>query len=126
MKKSYFLFVFTLYCCFMGSKVTAQTETLRHVVSFKFKTGTSDDQINALVRDFKGLRTKIPQIQSFEWGTNNSPEGLEKGMTHCFILTFKNEADRDIYLPHPAHKAFGKKHSPIIEDVFVIDFFAER
>lgn len=99
---------------------------LRHVVAFKFKEKTSDAQIKELVKAFRGLKKKIPQISSFETGTNNSPENLNKGHTHAFILTFNSEEDRDAYLIHPDHKEFGKLVGPIVEDVFVIDFWANR
>ena len=61
-----------------------------------------------------------------EWGTNVSPEKHDKGFTHCFILSFKNEKNRDAYLVHPAHKAFGRLLGPVMEDVFVIDFWTEK
>ena len=98
---------------------------LRHVVAFKFKEKTSDAQIKELVKAFRGLKKKIPQIASFETGTNNSPENLNKGHTHAFILTFNSEEDRDAYLVHPDHKEFGKLVGPIVDDVFVIDFWAK-
>ncbi len=98
---------------------------LRHVVAFKFKEKTSDAQIKELVKAFRGLKKKIPQIAAFETGTNNSPENLNKGHTHAFILTFKSEEDRDAYLVHPDHKEFGKLVGPIVDDVFVIDFWAK-
>jgi len=96
---------------------------LRHVALFKYKENTSRVQIAAVEKAFEALQNKIPEILSFEWGTNNSPEGLDKGYTHCFFLTFASEADRDLYLPHPAHKAFGSLLSPLIEDVLVIDYW---
>ncbi len=96
---------------------------LRHVVLFKYKENTSREQIAAIEKAFAALQNKIPEILSFEWGTNNSPEGLDKGFTHCFFLTFATEADRDLYLPHPDHKAFGSLLSPHLEDVLVIDYW---
>ncbi len=35
-----------------------------------------------------------------------SVEGKAAGFTHCFTVTFADEAGRDVYLPHPAHQAF--------------------
>jgi len=61
-----------------------------------------------------------------EWGTNNSPENLNKGFTHGFVLTFKTEKDRDAYLVHPDHKAFGKLVGGVLADVFVLDFLAKE
>lgn len=98
-------------------------KTLRHVVLFKFKEGTTEKDLKAVETVFAGLPAKIPEIVDFEWGTNNSPEGLEKGFTHCFFLTFKSEADRDTYLPHPDHKAFGEIVKPHLEDVLVVDYW---
>ena len=99
---------------------------LRHVVAFKFKESATPEQIKEVENAFRALKKKIPQIAEFEWGLNNSPEGLNKGFTHGFILTFKSEKDREIYLPHPDHKAFGKMLGPLLADVFVIDFWAKE
>ena len=97
---------------------------LRHVVLFKFKEGTPSEKIREIQEAFGALPSKIPQIISYEWGTNNSPEGLEKGFTHCFFLTFNSEEDRAIYLPHPDHKAFGDLLSGHLEDVLVVDYWS--
>ncbi len=97
---------------------------LRHVVLFKFKDGTTSDDIKKVEDAFGILPSKIPQITSYEWGLNNSPEGLDKGFTHCFLLTFKSEEDRAIYLPHPDHKAFGQVLTPFLDDVLVIDYWS--
>ena len=97
---------------------------LRHVVLFKFKANTPSEKIKEIEEAFKNLPNIIPQIQGYEWGLNNSPENLNKGFTHCFLLTFKSETDRDIYLPHPDHKAFGAVLTPYIEDVLVVDYWS--
>ncbi len=100
-----------------------QDSVLRHVVLFKFKEGTTPEQISNVEVAFSALPSKIPQIKGYEWGLNNSPEGLEKGFTHCFFLTFASEEDRAIYLPHPDHKAFGAVLSPFLDDVLVVDYW---
>jgi len=41
-----------------------------------------------------------------------------------FFLTFRSEKDRDDYLVHPDHKAFGALVGPLVADVFVVDFWA--
>jgi hypothetical protein len=50
------------------------------------------------------LRHKIPGIRDFSWGPYSSPEGLHRGFTHGFAMTFADEASRDAYLPHPEHE----------------------
>ena len=102
-----------------------QKGLLRHVVSFKFKDTATPAQIQKVVDSFAALEQKIPFIVVFECGTNVSPEGLTKGFTHCFILTFKSAKDRDAYLPHPEHKAFGKGLGGILDDVIVLDFWTK-
>ncbi len=109
-------------------KQTANMEgdsLLRHVVLFKFKEGTSEKDIAKVESAFAALPSKISEIVGYEWGLNNSPEGLEKGFTHCFFLTFKSEEDRATYLPHPDHKAFGAILGPHLDDVLVIDYWAK-
>jgi len=99
---------------------------LRHVVCFKFKPEATAEQIKKVETEFVALKSRIPQIAALEWGTDNSPEKLADGFTHCFIVTFKSEADRDVYLPHPEHKKFVEILKPILEKPFVIDFWTKE
>lgn len=108
-----------------ASASSAKKGKLRHVVAFKFKETASKEDIKKVETAFRDLKKKIKEIVSYEWGTNNSPENLNKGCTHGFILTFNNEKDRDVYLHHPDHKEFGKLVGPLLDEVFVIDFFAQ-
>jgi len=103
-----------------------KTGKLRHVVLLKFKDNTSPEQIRKIEKEFGELPSKIPTIVDFEWGTNNSPEGLADGFTHCFLVTFKDAKGREVYLPHPAHKAFVKVLMPHLDKVLVIDYFAQQ
>jgi len=98
---------------------------LRHVVLFGFKAAVSEGEIGEVVQRFLALRTEVPGIEAFEWGLNNSPEGLHRGLTHAFTLTFASVAARDAYLVHPDHAAFAQWVGPFIEAVTVIDYEAE-
>ena len=99
---------------------------LRHVVLFKFKDTTTMADIAKVELAFRALPKKIKQIANFEWGKNNSPENLNQEFTHCFFVSFKTEKDREIYLPHPAHKAFVEILRPHLDKVLVIDYWAEK
>ena len=99
---------------------------LFHVVSFKFKKDAKPEQIKAVEESFGALKGQIPEIASLKWGTNVSPEKHDKGFTHCFVLTFKTEKDRDAYLVHEDHKKFGAGLGPVLEDVFVVDFWSKE
>lgn len=110
---------------FAADKPAGSTK-LYHVVSFKFKADAGKEQIDAVVNAFRDLKTKIKVIKEFSWGTNVSPEKHDKGFTHAFILSFNSEKDRDEYLVHPDHKAFGKIVGPVLADVFVVDYWAQK
>nr|WP_228713996.1 Dabb family protein [Arundinibacter roseus] len=99
---------------------------LRHVVLFKFKDSSTPAQVKEVEDAFRMLPSKIKEINSLEWGTNNSPENLNQGFTHCFFVTFKSEEDRAVYLPHPDHKAFGKVLGPHLDKVLVVDYWVNE
>ncbi len=64
--------------------------------------------LQRLAQAFAALPSQIEEIIDFEWGSDVSVEGKAEGYTHCFVVTFRDAAGRDAYLPHPAHKAFGQ------------------
>jgi len=98
---------------------------LRHVVLFGFKTAVSEAETSEIVRRFHALPAEVPGIDGFESGVNNSPEGLNRGLTHAFTLTFATAEARDAYLAHPAHLAFAIWVGQFIEAVTVVDYWAE-
>lgn len=126
MKKLLLLTLLTIaFQTMTNAQQTPHQPVLRHVVMFGWKDGTDTNQINKIVAAFKELPSKISLIKSFEWGINNSPEGLAGGLTHCFFVTFASTADRDAYLVHPAHKEFVSLLKPAPEKVTVLDYWAQ-
>lgn len=111
---------------FVSPKNTPPKKMLRHVVLFKFKDSATPAQVKEVEDAFRALPSKIKQIKSLEWGTENSPEGLAQGFTHIFFVTFASEEDRAIYLPHPDHKAFGKVLGPHLDKVLVVDYWTKE
>jgi Stress responsive A/B Barrel Domain len=102
----------------------AKPNPVRHVVVFKFKPATTAQQVEEVTNAIRSLKDKIPGILSFEHGVNNSPEKKDLGFNHVYLLTFKDAASRDTYLPHPEHVKFGELLGKlsVLEDVFVVDF----
>jgi hypothetical protein len=93
---------------------------------FKFKDGTSNQQIKEIEDTFRALPGKIDAICDFEWGTDVSIENRHAGFTHCFLVTFRSETDRAEYIPHPAHKEFGQILGPHLDKVLVVDYWATK
>jgi Stress responsive A/B Barrel Domain/FKBP-type peptidyl-prolyl cis-trans isomerase len=127
-------YFFVALCCLVsvlvaGSRVasgqtTPPTQAVRHVVIFKYTPEATAAQIQVITDAFRALTTTIPGIVAFEHGVNNSPERLNQGFTHVYMLTFKDAAARDAYLPHPEHKKFGELlgKSGIFVGAFVVDY----
>jgi hypothetical protein len=120
------LLILSLIATAFSTQKQEQNKLLRHVVLFSFKTTSTTDDIKKIEDSFKALPGKIKEIRDFEWGTNNSPENLAQGFTHCFFVSFVSEKDREIYLPHPDHKAFVAIAGPHIDKVLVLDYWAKK
>lgn len=111
---------------FVSPQKPAPKKMLRHVVLFKFKDSATPAQVKEVEDAFRKLPSKIKEVKGFEWGTNNSPEGLAQGFTHVFFVSFENEAGREVYLPHPEHKAFVKVLEPHLDKVLVVDYWTQE
>ena len=97
---------------------------LRHLVLFRFKEDTDLEKLKKIENAFRSLPAEIDAIHDFEWGKDVSVEGKTQGFTHCFLVTFRSEADRDVYLPHPAHEKFRALMRPHLEKGLVLDYWA--
>jgi hypothetical protein len=107
--------------------MSKQSSPYRHVVLFKFKPTVPEATVRTIEAAFAALAAELPFVTGFEWGRNSSPEGLDQGFTHCFIVSFAGPEGRDAYLPHPAHREFVRRHlDPALEKVCVVDFQATQ
>ena len=108
--------------------INMKAKEVKHIVVFKYKSTATPAQIEEVTTAFVALKNKIPGITSFEYGVNNSPENLNKGFTHVYLLTFKDAQARDNYLPHPEHKKFGELMGKlgVLEEPFVVDFEVKK
>ncbi|WP_254563134.1 Dabb family protein [Dyadobacter diqingensis] len=109
-----------------SDKKPAAKKMLRHAVLFKFKDSATPAQVKEVEDAFRKLPSKVKEVKGFEWGTNNSPEGLSQGFTHLFFVSFDSEEGRAAYLPHPEHKAFVKVLEPHLDKVLVLDYWTQE
>lgn len=100
--------------------------SIKHLVLLPFKSSLTKKEIEQVMLALADLQKAIPQILSFSWKENNSPENLHHGYLHAFFIEFATEADRKIYLEHPLHVKVVKEtllpalvngaHSPLVFD----------
>ena len=87
----------------MQYKPQSTESVLRHVVLFGFTPETTPDQVRAIEDAFAALPGEIAEIIDFEWGVDVSVENAARGYTHCFLVTFRDGAARQVtaieYIP---------------------------
>jgi len=96
---------------------------LKHIVLYKFKDGLPAAQIDEVVAAFSALPKKIDTIVAFERGTNTSTEGKSDGLTHAFVVTFRDSQGLETYLKHPAHLEYVSIVKDRREKVVVFDYW---
>jgi hypothetical protein len=104
--------------------MNAKSSLLRHVVLFKFKDSSLEDEVEHVVSSFMSLKSQVPQIVAMEWGRNISEENHHQGFTHCFVISCQSIQDLTDYQKHPAHLDFQKILAHHMEKVFVVDYYS--
>ena len=120
-----YLLMLSMALALTSVAIAQNPPALRHVVLFSFKPGSTVAEVQEVATTFAALYGKVPQVKAFEWGINNSPEKLNQGFTHCFVLTFSSEKDLADYQLHAAHVAFQKVLKPHMDKVFVVDYWVK-
>lgn len=110
----------------VSPKINRSGKLLRHMVNLKYKSDATREQIVEAEKAFVHLKNEIPQIVDIEWGLNDSTEGHSNGFTHTFNLTFADSHGREIYLFHKAHLALVEKVGPLLDGVFVMDYWTQE
>ncbi|CEL10579.1 hypothetical protein ASPCAL13696 [Aspergillus calidoustus] len=102
---------------------------ITRVVQIQFKDGVDADTRRTTLEKVRAMKvnclsreTGQPYIQSIKVGKDVSPEPLNNGFTHQFILEFNSEADRDYYSSRdPAHQAVIAGLGPVLEKIQILD-----
>ncbi|WP_163833532.1 Dabb family protein [Spartinivicinus ruber] len=99
---------------------------ISHLVLLKCRPDVSQTQIDDMFTQLNSLVGVIPGLLSCSGGENNSPEGINRGYTHGFVMQFESIEARDNYLPHPEHKKVQPAIHTVLneceDNVLVIDF----
>ena len=94
---------------------------IQHMVLFEFNEEATKDMIDNIFIELSGLQACCPGILHYAGGPYSSPEGMNGGDTHGFLMTFDSAESRDIYLPHPEHERVKALILPHIENVVAFD-----
>ena len=93
---------------------------LEHIVLFKPKPETTEDQEKQLVQRLMDLAEHIPQIVQISAGKSLTVRS--KGYTVGLVVRFNNEADLNIYRVHPKHQEVVEEVKKLCEDTLALDY----
>lgn len=80
---------------------------IRHIVLTKFKPETPETRIAAIYAALAALTGRLPGAHGFTGGRSESPENIERGYMHGFVIDFDSWDDLEIYANHPDHIALA-------------------
>jgi hypothetical protein len=92
-----------------------------HVILLKVRSDAPPEDLDAALEAFRALNDEIDGVVEIIAGPDVSVEGLAAGHTHVLIVRLADEAARERYLPHPAHRAVGAMMQPLLDGVTVLD-----
>jgi Stress responsive A/B Barrel Domain len=82
---------------------------IRHIVLVKFKETISADAIASMFSDLSAIKQKLTGVLSITSGKSESPEKIERGYLHGFIIDFVDWQALQNYQDHPDHRALGAR-----------------
>jgi hypothetical protein len=96
----------------------------RHTVLLRFREGTSNEQIEAVLAGLGTMPEKIDWIRRYEFGRD---AGVMEGNPQvALVADFDSEVDWRAYLDHPDHRAFVKGVvGPILEEMTRVQYRVE-
>jgi uncharacterized protein (DUF1330 family) len=101
-----------------ASAADTAPKSVIHVVTLKFKDGTTPEQIQAALDGVKALPAAFPGITRV-WvksiKVQNAP-GTEKKRTHAFVMEFADEAALKAYANSPAQQEWYKVYVPVRDE----------
>ena len=97
---------------------------IHHIVLLQFAAGKAHRMADLTIA-LENLRRQLPGFLSLSGGPYSSPEGLNQGYTHGFLMTFANATARNEYLAHPDHEKVKQTFLPDLAGVVAFDFEAD-
>lgn len=82
---------------------------IRHIVLIRFQPTVSQARIDDLFAELHQIKGKVPGILAITSGKSESPEQMERGYMHGFVVDFSDWAALQAYQDHPEHKHLGAR-----------------
>ncbi|MFK7877879.1 MAG: Dabb family protein [Paracoccaceae bacterium] len=80
---------------------------IRHIVLTKFKPDVSEEKIAQIYAGLSALAENLAGAQNFTGGRSQSPEQIERGYLHGFVIDFDGWDALKTYADDPEHQALG-------------------
>ena len=77
---------------------------IHHLVLLKIRRDVRGEALQRIFTAIGSMKAHVPGLLSYHHGPYSSPEGLQRGFTHAFVMTFDTAQSRDTYLVHPEHE----------------------
>lgn len=96
---------------------------LTHIVCWKYKAETTQEQRAEHIAKLKNLPNVIPNILSFSVGSDILH--LDRSFDTGLVSTYENRDALDAYTVHPEHQIVANLGKEIAEKVVSVDFLSE-
>lgn len=80
---------------------------IRHIVLIRFRLDVSEETVSELFEQLYTIKDKVPGVIAITAGRSESPEKIERGYMHGFVVDFVDWEALAAYQDHPDHKALG-------------------
>ena len=80
---------------------------IRHIVLTKFKPDVSEETIKGIYNGLAAVTETLEGAANFTGGRSQSPEQIERGYMHGFVIDFDSWEALQTYTDNESHKALG-------------------
>lgn len=92
-----------------------------HIVFFKFKEGTTTEQIQSLKNEILKQQGTVPGLLEISFGEDFT--GRSKGYTHAEVAVFRDRKSLEDFNKSDYHQQLIVTHiRPVLEDILVLDY----
>lgn len=80
---------------------------IRHIVLTKFRPDVTKETIKGIYDGLAALVGRLPGAANFIGGRSESPEQIERGYMHGFVIDFESWDALQTYTDNEEHRALG-------------------